>query len=60
MKRLKKVKPTISTFKQEKMEYKCPHCKTTIVDYSLSRDVIRINCSHCKNPIEFIWEEGKC
>lgn len=36
-------------------DYQCPHCKTLHQNYGLSHNVLRILCSHCKNPIDLEW-----
>jgi len=54
MKRAKSTKLKAIAYMAVKHEYTCPHCKTMFTDYSISRDVSRVRCSHCMNEIIFI------
>ena len=54
MKRVKKANIIIKKYKVEQFEVECPHCKTILMGFD--RNVLRLICYHCDNPIELNWE----
>ena len=59
MKRPKKAIPTVTTIEVESCMLECPHCKT-LLRGSIGRDILRMKCWHCKNPIDIEWDKMKC
>ena len=40
----------------ESYELQCPHCHTFLVG-GYGRDILRIRCHHCKEPIDIEWPD---
>lgn len=55
MKKCKKA--IVNQEKYEVIRYlvQCPHCKTILVG-GYNENTIRMLCSHCRNPIELVFE----
>lgn len=61
LKRPKKTIPIIITKTQtvEDTAVKCPHCKTILRGYIISKDVLRFLCFFCHQPIDIEWPQCK-
>lgn len=59
IRKLKKAKKSIPIVKKEMIKMysiQCPHCQTFLRG-GITRDIDRLFCYHCKNPIILSWEE---
>lgn len=56
MSRAKRAIGIITKYKATHYSAKCPHCKTGLVGWGITPDVLRIRCWHCKKEIIIDWE----
>lgn len=56
-KRAKSSIPVEESITIKRYTVKCPHCMTELIGGCISKNIDRLFCFHCDNPIILNWEK---